>query len=79
VPEDVAVISFDDYDVFELYTPSITAIAQPIEEIADNVITILLNKMNTTAPNRKNQQITLHTELKLRGSSSVNKPLAVDK
>jgi len=79
VPDDVAVISFDDYDVFELYTPSITAIAQPIEEIADNVITILLNKMNTTAPNRKSQQITLHTELKLRGSSSVNKTLAVDK
>jgi len=79
VPDDVAVISFDDYDVFELYSPSITAIAQPIEEIADNVITILLNKLNTTAPNRKNQQITLHTELKLRGSSSVHKPLAVAK
>jgi LacI family transcriptional regulator len=79
VPDDVAVISFDDYDVFELYSPSITAIAQPIEEIADNVITILLNKLNTSAPNRKNQQITLHTELKLRGSSSVNKPLATAK
>lgn len=76
VPDDVAVISFDDYDVFELYSPSITAIAQPIEEIADNVISILLNKMNTPAAARKNQEITLHTELKVRGSSSVSKPLA---
>lgn len=79
VPDDVAVISFDDYDVFELYSPSITAIAQPIEEIADNIITILLNKLNTAAPNRKNQQVTLHTELKIRGSSSVHNPLATAK
>src|ERR1700712_2417797 len=53
VPDDVAVISFDDYDVFELYSPSITAIAQPIEEIADKVITTLLNKMNNHADNCK--------------------------
>ena len=79
VPEDIAVISFDDYDVFELYSPSITAIAQPIEEISDNVITLLLNKLNTPAHSRKNQQITLKTELKIRGSSSVTKPLSVAK
>lgn len=71
VPDDVAVISFDDYDVFELYSPSITAIAQPIEEIADKVITLLLNKMNTPAHSRKNEQITLNTDLMLRKSSSV--------
>jgi LacI family transcriptional regulator len=74
VPDDTAVISFDDYDVFELYSPSITAIAQPIEEIADNVITILLHKLNTPASNRNVEKITLHTELKLRGSSSVQNP-----
>ena len=79
VPEDIAVISFDDYDVFELYTPSITAIAQPIEEIADNVISLLLNKLNTPANSRKDQQITLNTELKIRGSSTVHKPLSVAK
>jgi LacI family transcriptional regulator len=73
VPDDIAVISFDDYDVFELYSPSITAIAQPIEEIADNVITILLNKLNTPVHNRTNQKITLNTELMVRGSSAVQK------
>lgn len=77
VPDDVAVISFDDYDVFELYSPSVTAIAQPIEEIADNVISILLNKLNTPIQNRVNEQVTLHTELKIRGSSSVHSPLSV--
>lgn len=71
VPDDVAVISFDDYDVFELYSPSITAIAQPIEEIADKVITILLNKLNTPPHNRKDEKITLNTELVIRNSSSV--------
>jgi LacI family transcriptional regulator len=74
IPDDIAVISFDDYDVFELYSPSITAIAQPIEEMADNVISILLNKMNNKSD--KEQQVTLHTRLKVRGSSAVNKPLS---
>ena len=78
-PNDIAVISFDDYDVFELYSPSITAIAQPIEEIADKVISLLLHKLNTPAGSRKNEQVTLKTELKLRGSSSVDKPLSVAK
>jgi len=36
-----------------------------------------LEKMNTPAHSRKNKQITLKTELKLRGSSSVGKPLSV--
>jgi LacI family transcriptional regulator len=79
VPDDIAVISFDDYDVFELYSPSITAIAQPIEEIADNIITILLDKLNTPAHSRKIDKVTLHTDLKIRGSSSVHSPLSVAK
>jgi LacI family transcriptional regulator len=70
-PSDVAVISFDDNEVFELYSPSITAIAQPIEEIADNVITILLNKLNKTGNGAQHEQITLNSELRIRGSSSI--------
>jgi len=70
IPADVAVISFDDYEVFELHSPSVTAIAQPIEEIADKLITILLTKLNTPAVSRKNEQVTLKSKLKVRGSSA---------
>jgi LacI family transcriptional regulator len=72
VPTDLAVVSFDDYDVFKLHSPPITAIAQPIEKIAENVITLLLNKLNYPTPNQKAQAITLKTTFNIRGSSKVN-------
>jgi LacI family transcriptional regulator len=40
---DIAVVAFDDHELFELYKPSITVISQPIDEIAANVISLLLN------------------------------------
>ena len=71
IPDDLAVISFDDHDVFELYSPSITAIAQPIEEIADKTINLLLDKMNSKTEDIEIKKITLQTELIIRGSSQV--------
>ncbi len=69
VPDDLAVISFDDYDVFKLYSPPISAIAQPIEKIAENVISVLLNKLNTPKVYQKPQTITLKTTFNIRASS----------
>lgn len=68
-PTDIAVISFDDYDVFKLHSPPVTAIAQPVEAIADNVITVLLEKLNGRSPSEKLQSIILKTDLKIRNSS----------
>jgi LacI family transcriptional regulator len=68
-PNDLAVISFDDYDVFELYTPPITAIAQPVDEIADNVISVLLEKLNDRSGAIKPRSVILKTNLKVRKSS----------
>ncbi|WP_291147889.1 LacI family DNA-binding transcriptional regulator [Flavobacterium sp. UBA7680] len=45
IPEDIAVISFDDHDSFELHTPMISVIAQPIEEIAVKSIQLLMSQM----------------------------------
>jgi LacI family transcriptional regulator len=68
-PTDIAIISFDDYDVFKLHSPPITAIAQPVEEIADNVISVLLEKLNDRNDDAKPQSIILKTDLKIRNSS----------
>lgn len=38
IPEDLAIISFDERDVFELYSPPISVIAQPISELAEELI-----------------------------------------
>jgi LacI family transcriptional regulator len=70
VPGDIALISFDDHDVFELHSPPISAIAQPVEAIADNVITVLLKKLNAPSVPEKSQAIVLKTDLKIRNSST---------
>jgi LacI family transcriptional regulator len=69
VPQDLAIVSFDDYDVFELYSPSVTAIAQPVEAIADNIISLLLKKLDANNSNQTTQKITLSTTLNIRNSS----------
>jgi LacI family transcriptional regulator len=76
VPHDIAVVSFDDYEVFQLFTPPISAIAQPIVQIADNVISTLLNKLNHPIKNKSVKTITLSTELNIRASSAPAKTKA---
>ncbi len=46
IPHDIAVVSFDDNDLFRLFTPSITIAAQPIKEIAEQAINLLLRLIN---------------------------------
>lgn len=46
IPSDIAVVCFDDNDMFRLLTPSITVAAQPIKEIAKHSIDLLLSIIN---------------------------------
>lgn len=45
IPDDLSLISFDETDVFELYTPPITAIRQPLELMAEEAAAILLERI----------------------------------
>jgi LacI family transcriptional regulator len=71
IPDDLAIISYDDHDLFRLYTPAITVIAQPVESIAKNVIDILLQELQNpsdTAP-ENTHSVVLPTTLVVRKSS----------
>jgi LacI family transcriptional regulator len=46
IGEDIAVVCFDDNDIFRLLNPSITVSAQPIREIAIQSIDLLLKAIN---------------------------------
>ncbi|MDB5002510.1 MAG: LacI family transcriptional regulator [Mucilaginibacter sp.] len=70
VPDDLAIISYDDYEVFQLHSPLVSAIAQPIEGIADHVITLLLNRLNGKLKADEKQTITISTVLNIRDSST---------
>lgn len=71
IPGDLAVISFDDHDVFQLNSPSITAIAQPIDKIAEKLITLLLGKLTAPAKPKPGRTIVLPAELVIRNSSKI--------
>jgi LacI family transcriptional regulator len=72
IPDEIAVIAFDDHDLFELHYPSITAISQPVDQIADEIINLLLSRLEKTSKPKKDQQVILPTRLVLRDSVIVN-------
>lgn len=69
IVDEVAVISFDDHDLFELHNPSITAISQPVEQISEQIINILLNKMKPNGKHKKEQNLVLPTHMVIREST----------
>lgn len=45
IPDDIAVICFDDHDLFELYKPAIMAIKQNVPEIAETAMKFLMHQI----------------------------------
>jgi LacI family transcriptional regulator len=48
IPNDLAVLCFDDNEIFELHSPPITVIKQPINEIAKTAVEILIGQLGHT-------------------------------
>ncbi|NTE03222.1 LacI family transcriptional regulator [Agrobacterium tumefaciens] len=47
IGESLSVIAYDDHEVFELHTPGISAVQQPLEEIAEAIIQLILKQLST--------------------------------
>ncbi|RZK58803.1 MAG: LacI family transcriptional regulator [Pedobacter sp.] len=63
--ENFAVIGYDDHEAFELHTPSISTIQQPLEEIAETIIKLILNQLSSKTK-LPDQQIIIPAKLILR-------------
>jgi LacI family transcriptional regulator len=70
IPNDIAVVSFDDHVLFRLTVPSITVAAQPIEEIATKSIELLLKNINKGKKQLKPVGIIVKPEIIIRNSSA---------
>lgn len=71
IPKDIAVVSFDDHDLFRIHKPSISVVAQPIEELAQISIDTLLGRLQANQVKEKEVKlITLSTHLIVRESSA---------
>lgn len=68
IPQDVAVLSFDDVDFFRFSYPPLTAVAQPLEEIGKRAAELLIQRLKKTNGTNKPQSIELQPELVVRRS-----------
>lgn len=67
IPQDIAIVSFDDIDLFRFSAPPITAIAQPMEEIGEHAFRIMLQAIQQSG-NGKSEQVILPVRLVERQS-----------
>jgi LacI family transcriptional regulator len=68
IPDNVGVISFDDNSHYSLFSPTISAISQPVEKISSEIMKQLMLRLSDTG-SMKNKTIVLDTELHIRESS----------
>lgn len=68
IPGDMAVLCFDDNDIFRLYTPTISVIRQPIAEIGQKAMSALYERLKHSELHIENLSIKLPSELVPRES-----------
>ncbi|GGI21957.1 LacI family DNA-binding transcriptional regulator [Pedobacter mendelii] len=65
IGSEFSVIAYDDHEAFELHTPGISTIQQPLEDIAETVIKLLLNQLSSKTK-LPNQQVIIPAKLIIR-------------
>ncbi|MCH7396470.1 LacI family transcriptional regulator [Belliella sp. DSM 107340] len=69
IPNDLAVMAFDDNDFFQFSTPSISSIVQPKSEIAMKLIDLMFKHLKTKLEKRTPVKIELPVSVKIRSST----------
>ena len=72
IPEDVAIVSFNDEPICTIVTPTLTSVSQPTFEMGKMAITLLINQIENPNCVDKPEIIVFKTELKIRESSLRN-------
>jgi LacI family transcriptional regulator len=69
IPNDIAVVSFDDVPLFRLHDAGITAVAQPIEKIAETITSLMVSRLSEEGALHAPHTIFLGCDIILRGST----------
>jgi LacI family transcriptional regulator len=67
IPGHLAVVCFDDHDIFRLFTPGITIVEQPVASIAQTAMQLLMEQFKHTI--QEEGPILKHTRLIIREST----------
>jgi LacI family transcriptional regulator len=68
IPKDVAVIGFDDFEMADIFNPSITVVRQPMLELGRVAAELLFSRLEDRNVSLVGQQIVLACELVIRQS-----------
>jgi DNA-binding LacI/PurR family transcriptional regulator len=68
IPEDIAVIGYDDLEIAQYITPSLTTIRQPTRKMGEKAVEIVLEALETKSQ-MKSMEIVFKTELIVRESA----------
>lgn len=75
IPKDLALVSFDDIELFKFTSPPITAVSQPLEKLGEQAMELLFNLMNVGKNELADQtngshdnRVVLPVELMIRNS-----------
>jgi LacI family transcriptional regulator len=69
IQKDLAMISFDDFEILEFCDPPVTAIAQPLEAIAENIMKTLMDRLKQVSADKKYTEVVVPTIFNIRESS----------
>lgn len=69
MPDNIGIVGFDDNTHFSLFSPSITAVAQPIEKISEATVQQLIKALTNESKPKAIKTTVLPTELIIRESS----------
>ncbi len=69
IPDDFGVIAFDDHEIFKLFKPTITAVAQPVAELSKQLVNLLLEQIDAPSEGRKNKHLIVPAVFTIRNSS----------
>jgi len=71
--EKLGIVTFDDNELFRINTPTITAVAQPLEKIGESLMNSMLNILNSNGKEKRSIKTVLKASLIVRNSSMMKK------
>ena len=72
IPDDVAVVGFDDFEMADIFNPAITVVRQPALELGNVAAELLFSRIQDKNGSQSGQQIVLPVELIVRQSCGCN-------
>lgn len=68
IPDNISLVSFDDVPAFSVHLPGITAVGQPVDKIAETIVSTLQDRLANGGPPGK-RTVRIDADIILRGST----------